>query len=1287
MAYQELTTNEGVGFTKNIDTREEFFLSKLPDYETNDPNNTIYKNIAGIIRDNEVKKLAKESRIIPKFMLDRMIRKGHYMQPRSYQHFIRNYINPNTPYKRLLIKWETGIGKTFGALYTAMPFINYYRRESERGSLEIGSVFIIGFTQNIFKKELLKYPEFGFISRVELQKLAHLKKIISRGTKADFLKLQEFIIKIKKRFSNRKKNGFFKFYGYKEFVNRIFLLKDKNINLNALSEHEILENLKTGKIQFNEELLHSFKNSLLICDEIHNVYNSADKNNWGVALQSVLNHVDSLRAVFLSATPLNNSPTEIIDLMNLLLPKEDSLTKEEYFSNIKTGELRPGALDKIKKLSIGRISFIRDTNPLYFPSKKYIGTSIPGIDYLKFTRCPMSEFQYNTYKNMFEGTLSQDTLYIIDFALPNPNSTTQGLYQTRQIKTILASASQAWKEKNRIDIKNGIIIGDFMEMDTLKKYSNKYFTMMAKIKNLISIGGGKIFIYHNIVHMSGILFIQEVLKKNGVIPEFGTPSDNTLCVICGKIMREHKKCKEQGNPATPIKNKKTKDKKQRKGCDHNFMAARFIIAHSDIEKSQIIKSIDRYNNPNNSEGHSILILLGSKLIKESYDIKCVRNMFIMRRPDNMSTLIQIIGRTVRQNSHIDLPVDQRNVDINIFTSCLPIKSKGFYEKSYEEIKYGEKINSYKIIQNIEKKFHETAIDMAINKKLLFDRNGRLKSSDPLGPLNFKPDFSFSTNPKIQTSTFETFYEAEQMNTIIAIIKRLFIEQDVAWTYEQLWDAVKNPPRSWVDFINIDTKLLRESNFQIALTRVLWISTTFPSDKLDAKRNKVARSRQRYTEPIISRTEYTTRGFKESIESEILQTLSSPDDKIIILPNGQKSIVTQLGPYYCLVSLNELLMEPLIDIEVPYRSALVTSIKNINIKNYLENRSHHLNYNRKKMKFKMKYENVSLEDMEDAVCDYGTDFHKIFMEETIAYIFNILTGYEPTQKSEFHDFYFKMLYYYNIMGLVIWASTAKKFIANRFTKFITSNKMHSIKQNDKIKNNIKKIKKIDNEGKKKVKKKELGKVINKDKIMDVPTKSEISRILKSSIGTGACWCPEAIAESYYSALATSLELVETHKRKRPESKVPASMLPIGHFLLEIPRFLSLADKNQLEWIDVPGYVSSTLKSWQENPLIIGYDSKSATGIHIRFKLRSPIQDIKKFKDTRKIEKGSICSSKSKEFLLALASDLKITLPKKLNVLNLCNAIRAKMIYNEILERNKPDSKVKWFYAYYEKTPAL
>jgi len=1218
-AYEEIKD----GFSKNINTRKEFYSLK--------PLERREFNIPGILKSAKFKYL--KSSIIPNSIIKKEIERGNFLQLHSYQIFVKNFMNPDTPYKRLLIEWETGTGKTIAAISIAMSFIDYYRRESERGLLQIGTVFVIGFTRQVFKRELFKYPELGFITRSERKRLEELfRKRSFRGTKTDITNYRDFSNKIVKRVSNRKNNGFFKFYGYKEFVGKIFILGDKNINITSMSEEEILNSLSTGKIKFNEELLESFSNSLIICDEIHNVYNSLDKNNWGVAIQSVLDNVPSARAVFLSATPINNSPTEVVDLMNLLLPSKTKLKKEDFFSNIKAGILKPGALDKIKKLSMGRISFIKDTNPLYFPSKVYLGKSIPGISYLKFTRCPMSQFQYKTYEAVYKGTITQDSQYIIDFALPNPKygipeyltrkkkkerkgkrgeEPEIGMFQTKQIKSALRSASQEWKEKVGLDWENNMIIGDALEKDRLKRYSNKFYTMVLHVQNSVKKKMGKIFIYHNIVHISGVLFIQEVLKKNGIIMLNATPTGDTLCTHDGLTMNEHSRQK--------IK-------------DHEFNPVRFIVAHSEIDRSKMNKDIQRFNDPDNSEGDDIMILVGSKIVKESYDIKAVQNVYIMGRPDNIPTLIQIIGRTVRKNSHKYLPPDQQVVRISIFTSCLPAKKK--MEKckmSYEEIKYKEKIGMFKIIQRIDKEFHEGSVDMPVNMYLMFTDQGKFKSTDPLGPIDFKPDYQIPKNFSLSdmlTTTFETFYEKREMNQIMEMIKRLFIEEDVAWTYNQLFNALKHPPIEWE--INVNPHTFSEGNFQIALARLTWLT------------------QEKYTEHIILPEIKET----ENISEKVIDTMMDPNDKIILLPNGQACVIVQAGIYYCLMPINTETLEPIIDMEMPYRTIPKLINRNVNIKLYLESLSPEKSFPAKKERFKQKYQNLDLPDMEDAICDFGADFHQIFLEEIIDYIFNLLIGRIRMSKRDFHEFYFKMLYYYDIIGIVIWASTAKDFVEEKYAKYVT--------EEIPVESIVKK---------------------EKQEKIKITRRTDILRILESSVSTAGCnWCPNPIQEQYCMSLATTLEMVKPGRKLK---KVPANMLPIGHFMREIPRFYDV----KTGWTDVPSYLNKVARNWKENNLIIGYDEKSRTGVHVRFKIRSPVHDIKRFKDTRKIEKGSVCSSKSKTFLLQIANELKIELPKKINVVNLCNGIRSALIFNEIRERNDPKSKLKFFYYYYETQPKL
>lgn len=1311
-----------------------------------------------------------DDNIIPKFFIDKMLNDNNYLQFHSYQLFVSNYINPNTPYSRLLMKWQTGTGKSIGALSIALNFIKYFQMEALQGVTNIGSVFIMGFTSHIFRNELLRYPEFGIVTREDIIKMNNLKKLAYAGNKFDVEKLQEFLMKIKKRFNNRENNGFFQFIGYKKIVNMIFIVNDPKINITNLDENEIDQAVKSGKIGLNQSLLEEFKNSLIICDEIHNVYNSLDKNNWGVALQYILNHHPSIRAVFMSATPINNSPTEIVDLLNLLLPSTyySKLEKGEFFDNEK--KLKPGALDKIANLCKGRVSYLSETNPKYYPTKQFIGEAIDGAPYLKFIRCPMSDFHYNTYKSVYTGTLSPEGQYLTDFAIPNPNDSKVGLYQTGDIKKFLPYASQEWKDANKINFKKEMIIGDILRIENLSKISNKYVKMMEVVNDIIKNQKGKIFIYHNVIHMSGVLFIQEIMLQNYIIGEHDASVENTLCAICGKMRKEHKskdggadyeKETKESLQTTPHKtvynevlgvyaimrnetqlleyhlideiiviqcrfinytsdiisvieelSEKNKviivyqDKCQHESCDkiiaelkykalsnkdyktkyfassdfldddikslikriekvinpkklkgrnpkkirggateHTYMPVRFIAVHSDMDRSLMNNSLDKFNAPDNSDGARIMILIGGKLIKEAFDIKAIRELLVMGRPDNIPTLIQIIGRAVRKGSHKFLPQEKRNVNIRIFTSAVPEKKNGKYILGYEEEKYVEKLQHYKIIQNIEKTMHENAIDAFINKDIIFSADDRKayksnKKQAELGSLYFEPNLSKNNNRvfklnELNLQTFNAFHSNNEIDDIMAIIKRLFIEWSPVWTYVDLFDTVKNA-RKWMQ-VEFNTELINENLFITAFSRLVWAK--------DAN----------YVEPNI-KNNLADLNNQQSIVNNIIDKIYDSDDKIIILPGNQKSIISQVGIYYILFPLDELNNEPIKINETPYRINKTKEPATIYIRSFLESGHSITRYSDKRNRFYNKWNNVDVGDLEMAVCDFGTDFHILFLEECIKYIFDVWTD-TKLKKSFMHTFYFKMINYYDLRKLVIWGHTLKPNIYKKYDKFL---RQVSVK----IKN--------DN-------RKELKDIAIKEQ--DISS-SGLINLLKSSINkSDVNWISSGMKHKYEHNLNESLKLFDGNykKQKTSNQKIDADLVPVGHFLNYIPRFYTPSDG----WFESPEYLDPG-QVFVENNTVIGYDERSKTGVHIRFKIRSPIQNIKQFKDSRLIEKGSVCSSKSKVYLKDISQKLGIKIKGKINVFKLCSDIRTQLIYLELKERIAKTNK-KWFYFIYERRP--
>ena len=1132
------------------------------------------------------------SKSYPNFFIDVLMKRGMYLQFMPSQHLISNFISPQTPYSRILIKWSTGMGKTLTALFMSLNFIDFYKKLDS----EIGSVYIIGFSGRIFRNELLTRPELGFISREELQKLRKLQNLSHIGVEYN-KKFQEFRAHIQRRFTNRNNNGFFKFIGYKAFVNRLFISNSKDININNLSDEEIIKNIEAKKINVNLVLLESFTNSLMICDEIHNVYNSLDKNNWGIAIQYVLDNVKSVRAAFLSATPLNNNPSEIVDITNLVTGKK--LKKIDYFS--KDGHIKPGALEKIANMWKGRVSFLRDANPKYFPSRTITGESIKGIDYLKFIRCPMSSFQYNTYKSFYTGTLPQDERYIIDFALPNPKSEKIGLFRTQNIKQELSGASQSWKDKNKIDFRNNRIVGEIANVNIIKKYSGKYHRVISDIIDLVKKKIGKIFVYHKIVHMSGILFIEELLKRNGFIGDGIGSTDSTICVICGLTRGNHKNT-------------------------HDFKPSRYLIVRGELNQSKITQIKEKYNHPSNKLGHNFVIFIGSQMIQEAHNFLAIRELLITSRPDNISALKQLLGRGIRNNSHSLLEPGNRNVNIRIYTSCLPNKDKDGYIKSHEEIKYMEKMRHYKVIQLIDKKvFHENAIDASINKDTILPKD---PIKDPLGDFNILP-FKISKDfpdkklniKDLNLSTFNVFHAEKEVEMITIVIKRLFIETSSVWSYEELWKAVKNPPFD----AKMNAAMFSQYLFNIALTKLLYLKN----------RTQI--------EPYINLE-----------EKGVIDFLLDPNEKIILLPSGQRSIISYVGKYYILFPVDDY-NRPIIDVETAFRTRKVIEKVSIDIESFLSDFSNIYNYEEKKEKFYYKWSGVSIENLESAVCDFGTDFHIQFIEECVKYIFDVWVS-RDMKKSKFHDFYFKMIHYYSMRDLIIWAHTSKEDLFKKYEKYVSA-----VSENIQTGSTFKLI-------------------FDKKKLVST---SGLINLLKSSINNSSLkWCPSEARDKYKKHLDASLKLFSRNRKKSKPAKVPADYLPIGHFLKNTPRFYH----PQQKWYDLPEYLN-TRDDYKENPVIIGYDERTKTAINTRFKIRPPIQKIKIHKDTRKIEKGSVCSnSRSKEYLTNLLKKLGIPEDKTNNVDSLCSMIRVKLIYNELNERiNK--TKIKWFYFSYEKQPVI
>jgi len=1132
---------------------------------------------------------AKEN-IIPRFLIKKHIPAGNYLELHSYQLFVRNFMNPNTNYSRLLLKWETGLGKTVGALSIALNFINFYQKQEVGGD---SSVYIIGFTQNIFRDELLRYPEFGFVSRAELEKLERLKKNAQTGSQASIENLKKFQTAMRRRLTNRRGNGFFRFIGYKELANHLFVQKSTRNQLKLFSEEELARAVAAGEVALNQQILDQFQNSLIICDEVHDVYNSTEKNNWGMAVQTVLNRNPSCRALFLSATPMNSSPTEIVDLLNLLLPRQHYgiLHKKDFFRDDAVIAAKEPLL---KQYLAGRVSYIRNRDTRRTPSRSMLGEAVAGVDYLRFVQCPMSKFQYDTYKGA--DVLGNDTQYALDYALPDPQSQhafePPGLFRAADVRERLTAAPAAWKSKAGISYqsKEDAITGPALKTH-LPQISGKYAAVLRDIKSCIKGGKGKIFIYHNSIHMSGTIFLQEVLRHNGFVDEYSASFDDTLCALCAEPRATHTA-----------------------SAGHAFSPARFAIIHSEIDRGIITQSLEKFNHVSNAEGHQIMILIGSRIIRQSHSLSAVCNIFIVSRPDSISMLIQIMGRAIRIGSHRYLPRERRHVEVSIYVSC------ALNGQPIEALRYRDKIEAYKGIQKIEQWMHENAIDARFNYDMIWRDDthaheaathksvrGRERERDGLGILPFKlPPLK---PHELNLSTFNAFYAKFEVEYTMAMIKRLFIEISPVWKYADLLAACRDPPFD----VEINTEILSGDLFNIALNNLL-------QNASDA-----------YTEPIVQ----TAIGAATTILDKVID----PNDKVIT----EGCMINHIGDYYVLLPV--VAGDSVADVEMPFRQVHQPKSRLVSVQNFLK---HDMagNYMEKKLRFVKKWENVSINNLEMALCDFGVKFHQEFLEEVIEYIFRVWTD-PALVKHEFHAFFFKMLYYYDLERLVAWGHTINNKLAEHYKGLLEPITANLLAPQD------------------------IAPRPPKDPAMTGFVNLLISSLNKNDPN----WISTGMAQDYEDKLRAANALFEgVYKKSKKSKPARADFVPVGHFLGRVPRFYIPAAK---AWHDEP---LSSKRAEKENPIIVGYEERSKTGITVRFKLRSPAQNVKQFKDQRFIERGALCITKSKTYLQGVAKQLDIKDAGN-NVESLCVAIRNKLIYNELKERIA-GNPVRWFYFVYE-----
>ena len=272
-----------------------------------------------------------------------------------HQLFVKGFMSNTTPYKSILLYHGLGSGKTC----SAMGISEEIRKTAKQTGIQ-PRIFVIA-SPNV--KENFKLQLFDKSKLVKTDGIWSLNTCVGKNilneinpTNAEIS--EDVIIS----HANSILKNDYKFKGYDSFANYI----EEKIKIGegecSLAQQELVKK--------------HFDNSLIIIDEVHNC--TKEGKTLSNPLKKLVKYADNLRLILLSATPMYNSPKEIIWITNLMNLNDRRPTIK--YSDVFDEDGKLIGEDLLRRKLTGYVSYVRGENPYTFPFRVY-----PSPSKQKFT--------------------------------------------------------------------------------------------------------------------------------------------------------------------------------------------------------------------------------------------------------------------------------------------------------------------------------------------------------------------------------------------------------------------------------------------------------------------------------------------------------------------------------------------------------------------------------------------------------------------------------------------------------------------------------------------------------------------------------------------------------------------------------------------------------------------------------------------------------------------------------------------------------------------------------------
>ena len=652
-----------------------------------------------------------------------------------HQLFVKNFMSMQTPYNSLLLYNGLGSGKSLTAIGVSEEMRTYMKQVGvHKRIVVLASPNVVNnFRLQLFDESKLRL-ENGIwtinssIAQAILDEInpTHLKDM----SKSRILANVHALIKT-----------YYDFKGYVKFSNEIS---------NALKPFPEGDPRRIRKIQS------MFNNHLFVIDEVHNIRLTRDNDDLTTAnyLYMIAKHAKNVRFVLLSATPMYNSYKEIIWLTNLMNvnDRRTEITNEQIFT--KTGEFRTPISSNelvgealLRKKLMGYVSYVRGENPYTFPFRIYQSNLPKPPDneppiYPPLFMSKIGDIQKRVYQmalkqiqqrrttvqsadastptnDMDMGSVTEQKNMNVATHIPKDDSAKLGIQ--KNMMTYLETLDNVGYEQLRVPIQTlNIVYQDIPadKMDTQQNMNMDFFVGKLGLEQVVQITPEKRYKYQsNSSHFfekqklrpysqkistildhihgsTGIVMIYSEFIYGGVIPM-------ALALEEAGFARASR---SQGKPSTslflepptpPIPG----------------MYYTLITGDKDYSPNNV-EDLAKINHPDNRNGEYVKVVIISRAGAEGLDFKNIRQVHIMEPWYNMSRIEQIIGRGVRNLSHCNLPIKERNVEIYMHASEMNME-----EGISAADMYLYQLSFKKAIQigRVSRVLKETSVDCVLNR--------------------------------------------------------------------------------------------------------------------------------------------------------------------------------------------------------------------------------------------------------------------------------------------------------------------------------------------------------------------------------------------------------------------------------------------------------------------------------------------------------------------------------------------------------------------------------------------